>query len=239
MPGIVAFTAQERTDPILDPIGVIFDPSAHSIESVADQLQWTPQRDAWFPLEREFARQKILGKSYLVVDHNQASTQSGFCWTGTTSGTEKHRLQFTIEMVTELLSSTPSKQISKIQILRSRCAAVDLLDAASTIATGSARTMVGSIISEMADAWDAWRYLSTGVFGDYVLSYINDILDTPETFPGEKSQVLIELAKNSSEEVRETLIDEISEHCASQAYPQLLQILLAEDNSQGVESENS
>ena len=93
--------------------------------------------------------------------------------------------------------------------------------------------MVGSIVSEMEDAWTAWHFVAKGDFGADVISYIDSIFETPDHGGKIKSQTLVDIVQNYSVEVKEYLLDELAARDALSVFPELLK-LLEQDHSEEI-----
>jgi len=207
----------------------IFDPISRSIESVAERLEWSPQKDSKIPEKIEEVIRAYFGENYNPSLQRSDNSEVDFCWTGSACA-PKSWDDGAVDLMSQILRSTPPEQLQHIEHIKTSCTASDLLNAADTIDTGSARMMAASLITNMSDAWAAWRIISQRDFGDTAISYLGDIIDTPEQKTNERSEVLMELVRNHTDEVKESLIDEIAARDALAAHTELLELLKSDDS---------
>jgi len=210
----------------------ILDPINRTIDSVAGRLEWRPHQTSHLPENFEDVLTTLLGGSYLFVGRENNFKETDFCWTGGSAHyvAEQKLSSNAAELITEILRSTPSDQKSRIEHILNNSTSIDLLAAAESIGTGSARMMTGSLISTMGDAWTAWQLLSQGRFGNDVISYIGEIFETPEQKDDQRSELLIEIAKNHDDEVKESLLDELAARNLLTSHPVLLEFLQSDDS---------
>jgi hypothetical protein len=224
-------TAFTRADLPLDIDNVrLLDPMSKTIENLSSYLNWAPHKSSDLPEKFEDIIGHLLGHTYERDGHEFDFMGADFHWTDTRINTNKVSDHNATTSLSKILNSKPSDQLLWQSYLGDNFTAIELLDAASEIDTGSARMMIGSLIKKRSDAWNAWELVSQKDFGEEAASYIGDIFDTAEQTISANHDVLLKLVNNHSDEVKESLLDELASRDSLAPYSKLLGLLKNDDN---------